>query len=83
MADAEDRGLGHDKPKNGPEKGLKYDSDVIIVSKKRRNDRGKGSMRDLKEDRSNVKMRGGEIEDVCTVKSERVVEKEPQRMARI
>ena len=54
-----------------------------MVRKKRRNDRGKGCIEDLKGDFSNVKMKEYEIEDIYTMKSERGAEKEPQESARI
>ena len=53
-----------------------------MVLKKRRNVREKGNMRDFKGDCSNLELKVVENEDICTDKSERVTQKEPQRMAR-
>ena len=53
---------------------------MIIVHKKRRNVSGLGSIKDLKEGCSNVKLTVSENEEMCCRKPEKVSQKEPQEM---
>ncbi len=50
--------------KNTSEKCQKYDSDVIIVQKKRRNLKGMGCIGEMSGDCDNLKLKRGRIEEI-------------------